>query len=198
MKRLLVGLIVSSVILTACSDNNNTTEIVNRYETSASKSIQWYEATPEDFLNDFNANLHSEIPQFEILTEFDSGISLSNNGETWKISIKNHFKSFSSSSKDSIGKISHIKLSLYSDSESDDIENGQLIRAFFNTLNPEQAEFLEDKMKIYKPDEQPSDVYEYYYGNTRYVYQNGNNKSLHAYPFAIYQEEETHTPIKPE
>lgn len=205
IKNLILSVSIICTLLVGCTQHNNKTnsngnidssanDINNNYETSASKYIEWYETTPEDFRNDFNNNLPDDIKKLEVLKASELSTTLSNNGETWKILIKTHD---TDNTKEADGKISSIELSLYSDCKEDDIENGKFIRAFLNTLNPNQAEHIEDMLKIYNPDEISTNMIEYSYGNTRFVYTNGESCKLNAFPIATYSEEE-HTPIKPE
>ena len=166
IKSLILSVCITCTLLVGCSQNNNQTnfngniddsvsDINNNYETSASKYIEWYETTPENFRNDLNNNLPDEIKKLEILKTSELSTTLSNNGETWKILIKTHDTDIT---KEADGKISSIELSLYSDCEEDDIENGKFIRAFLNTLNPNQAEQIEDMLKIYNPDEMSTNM----------------------------------------
>ena len=196
---LVLGLCIS---ISACgntsSPNQNSaissSSDVNHYEASASKYIQWFEATPADFMNDFNAALPSDIEIFQPLDGKDT--LLSNNGDTWKISLQTHL---SPTSEEAEGKIAHIELDLFSNSTDDDVINGKLIRTLLNTLNPNHAQEIETALGIYEDSEEVSHVTEnsteVCYGNVRYHYCKG--EFLRAFPVAEFTEEE-HVPIQPE
>ncbi|SHN82635.1 hypothetical protein [Desulfitobacterium chlororespirans] len=106
-------------------------EIINSYDTSRTKFKEYFLLYPSDFIDSFNKAISEKEyqPFVPLKASSDTHIMYSDNGETWSISVDLVGKENSAYDIDSnaAGRVTEIKLSLFSDSEERAKKNGDFI-----------------------------------------------------------------------
>ncbi|HHY26374.1 MAG TPA: hypothetical protein GX523_06415 [Desulfitobacterium dehalogenans] len=173
-------------LLTGCGGTSSTSgsmEITNGYDTSRTKFKEYFLLYSSDFINSFNKAISQKgyQPLAPLKNSSDTHIMYSDNGETWSILVDSIGEENSVYDIDSnaAGRVTEIKLSLFSDSEERAKKNGDFIYELINLFNPGMQEEICKELYVFdKAPEGTDSLRRVICGNVLYsfLYDEGNEK----------------------
>lgn len=139
-------MLAAFVVLSSCHMGKEDV-VVNGYQTNGDWQYQWFEVSPEDFVDQLNEKMKEKgYPALELLEDSFSKRYYSNDGK-WYLAAESWTDE--STPKESKGKLSHIRLNLFAIGKNREEMNPEYVRAIIDLFSPGKADQVIKELHIF-------------------------------------------------
>lgn len=168
MKRSLLCFCMAVALAFSACGTSETVDVKNGYESNGNGNIEWFDLTPELFIEQLNERITPKgYPELKPLNDTNRMYSV--NGNTWYILVES--RSGSLDPEAAKGKVYTVELSLYAEDQERAKMNGEYINALIDMFSPGIAEQVAKELYVFEdPPQGTPELRKADYGNVTYAY----------------------------